>query len=261
MAFLGIQVIFTGYAVLSPDFADVISLLIERGLVETVVALALFMAVMRGTTLRDIRVILGSIKVHIALATLFLLLGVMAGIFLQEAFKGFAQNVFDELVREAEKIQSIPAHYQALVIFGNNSRVAALSGIVSGMLAPFFFLGVLIPPTVMGMNGFVLGFAPGLVGMNLSDFLIAITPHGIFEIPALILSAAVGLKFAVSVLQACIGYVFPSPGYTGRELFLNRIKPGWYSVRLFALIIPLLVLAALVEAYVTPQIMELFGVI
>lgn len=261
LAFLGVQIIFTSYTLFNADLDNVISLLIRRGAVETVVALALFVVIAKNTTWRDIKVILHSLRVYVVLASLFLLLGFVAGIFLQEAFRGFAQSVFEELAKEAEKIQSIPSHYQALVIFGNNSRVAALSGIVSGMLAPVFLFGVLVPPIIMGMNGFILGFAPGLLGMSWSDFIVAIAPHGIFEIPALILSAAVGLKFAVSVLQACIGYLFPPPGISGREVFLNRIRPGWYSVKLFAVIIPLLVVAALIEAYITPEIMELYGIV
>jgi stage II sporulation protein M len=261
LAFLGVQIIFTSYTLFNTDLNNVISLLIRRGAVETVVALALFVVIAKNTTWRDIKVILHSIRVYIVLASLFLLLGFVAGIFLQEAFRGFAQSVFEELAEEAEKIQSIPSHYQALVIFGNNSRVAALSGIVSGMLAPVFLFGVLVPPLIMGMNGFILGFAPGLTGMSWSDFIVAIAPHGIFEIPALILSAAVGLKFAVSVLLACVGYLFPPPGISGRDVFLNRIRPGWYSVKLFAVIIPLLVVAALIEAYITPEIMELYGIV
>ncbi|MBU7014303.1 MAG: stage II sporulation protein M [Theionarchaea archaeon] len=261
LAFLGIQIIFTSYTLFDTNFDHVISMLIRRGAIETVVALLLFVVVAKNTTLHDIKVILHSLRVYVVLASLFLLLGFVAGIFLQEAFKGLAQTIFEELAREAEKIQSIPSHYQVLVIFGNNSRVTALSGIVSGIIAPFFLVGVLVPPVVMGMNGFILGFAPGLVGMSWSDFMIAIAPHGIFEIPALVLSAAVGLKFAISVLQACIGYLFPPPGVKAMEAFLDRIRPGWYSLKLFALIIPLLVVAAFVEAYVTPQIMELFGIL
>jgi stage II sporulation protein M len=135
-------------------------------------------------------------------------------------------------------------------------RVAVISGIV----AFFPGLGALLPLSIMGLNGTVIGMAPAVFEMEYSMFLIAILPHGILEIPALILASAVGVKFSVCSLKAVIGYLFASGGGSRREVFLREIKPAWHAVKLFAVIIPMLAAAAIIEVFVSTWVMEVLGI-
>jgi stage II sporulation protein M len=112
----------------------------------------------------------------------------------------------------------------------------------------------------MGLNGTVIGMAPAVFEMEYSMFLIAILPHGILEIPALILASAVGVKFSVCSLKAVIGYLFASGGGSRREVFLREIKPAWHAVKLFAVIIPMLAAAAIIEVFVSTWVMEVLGI-
>ena len=101
------------------------------------------------------------------------------------------------------------------------------------LLAPFtvisFFMAVASQAGLPGWK-FVLGF---------------VLPHGIFEIPAILLSGALILP---------LGARFAAPN-TGGSIFedLVRSLADWAKIML-AVIIPLLLLASLVEALLTPQI-------
>lgn len=254
-AFIGIHMIFSVYSLLNDDYNMILSLLMKKGIFESILGILLMIVIARNTTFQDIKSVISDIKIHIVVVVTLLLLGIGTGILLQDAFSGIFQSIFDELSREAEKIQSLPVHQQALFIFGNNSRVAVLSGI----LAFIPVVGLFLPVFVMTMNGAVIGMAPGIFGITWWKFILAILPHGVLELPALVLASAVGLKFAIASVKAFMGYLFPPPALNGREVFLREIRPGWRSIKLFALIIPMLVVAAIIEVVVSPRIIALYG--
>lgn len=256
-ALAGIRIIFSFYSVIDDDLAYSLSLLVERGVLESVIALFLAVVIAWNTRLDHIKKALYSVRPQIVIASLFLVGGVIMGILLQGSFQGLFQSYFEELSQVADKIDSMPMYQQTVFIFGNNSGVAVLSGI----FAAFFpLVGALFPPFVMGLNGLIIGLAPGVYGLSWSHFLVAILPHGILEIPALVLASAVGLKLNISILKAGIGYLFPPQGMSRGETFLREIKPGWFSLKLFAVIIPMLVVAAIIEIYVSTQIVEVLGI-
>lgn len=253
-ALIGVHFIVTFYTIFSGSY-DILPLLVKKGTVESFIGILFFVVVMRNTTLKDIKRILRDLKPYIVVSCFFLVLGIVVGIFLQSIFHDFAKSIFEEMAEVAERLESVPPYGQTLFILGNNFRVAVLSGVIA--FIPL--LGILLPISIMGLNGAVIGFAPGILGMSGSDFAIAILPHGIFEIPALVLASAVGLRFAIASIKASIGFVFHPRGVSGKEVFLREIRPGWLSIKLFALIIPLLIIAALMEVTVTPRVMLLYG--
>ncbi len=256
-ALIGVRFIFSFYGIFQDDFASLLSILVKRGFLESVIALFLFAVIARKTTREDIRYLLKNTRVYIVIITLFLVGGFAVGVLLQSLLHGLLQGIFEDLAREGERILSIPTYQQSIFIFGNNSGVAVLSGI----FAPFFpVIGLLVPPFIMFFNGIVIGAAPGIIEMSWAHYFAAILPHGILELPALVLASAVGMRFGVSVLKACIGYVFPPLGLSGRDMFLREIRPGWQSLKLFAVVIPMLVVAAVIEAFVTPQVMRVLGI-
>jgi stage II sporulation protein M len=248
---VGVQVVFALYTFFNDDFVYFVSFLVRKGTFESLIGIMLFLVIVKNTTLEDIRSILRDIRPHIALSAGFLFIGIAVGVLLQDLFYGFSQTIFEELVEQGDMFGSIPPHYQTLFIFGNNSRVAVLSGILT--FIPF--IGLLLPFSIMFVNGFIIGLAPGIFDIAWPTFIMAILPHGIFEIPALILASAVGLKFAVSSLKAIIGFLSPPYGVAGRDIFYREIRPGWHAVKLFAVIIPLLILAAVVEVLVSQHLL------
>ena len=97
-------------------------------------------------------------------------------------------------------------------------------------------------------------FAGQMAFMGISPlvfFAAFILPHGIFEMPAAILEGAAILR-----LGACI--LAPPPGKTLGDGWLMALA-DWVKVSL-ALVVPLLVAAALMEAFVTPRVIQwVFG--
>jgi len=113
-------------------------------------------------------------------------------------------------------------------IFKNNIW-SAFSGMILGVL-----LGV-VPIISLVLNGYLLGFVSRFV-VNEVGYLALwrLLPHGIFEIPAILISLGLGIKLGMFVLH-------DKP----KEEFFRRFI---LSLKVFLFVIlPLLIIAALIE--------------
>ena len=128
-------------------------------------------------------------------------------------------------------------------IFWNNVRSLALAALLG--LFSFGSMALILLLAPMGIVGFMAGEVTGL-GMNPLTFLLAfIVPHGIFEIPAAVLATAFSLRLGASVIA-------PPPGVSVGENLLHAFAD---LVKIFVFVVlPLLLVAAWVEATITPQI-------
>ncbi len=132
-------------------------------------------------------------------------------------------------------------------IFNHNLRTLALSALL-GMFS-FGVLALILLIAPMGIIGFIaeqalrFGYSPFI-------FLLAyIAPHGIFEIPAAVLATAFALKLGASVIA-------PPEDVTAGENFLHALAD---LVKIFVfVVVPLLLLAAWVEANITPRVVISF---
>ncbi len=123
----------------------------------------------------------------------------------------------------------------AVKIFFNNTR-ASLIMLVSGTL-------LFVPLLILMVNGFFMGFVLKAFlnkGHSILAFILGILPHGIFELPAIFLSAALGIRIGLS-------YILPK---NNRIIEVsNSIKT---AARVYAmLVLPLLLLSAFIEAYIS----------
>ncbi|MEA2008645.1 MAG: stage II sporulation protein M, partial [Chloroflexota bacterium] len=83
-------------------------------------------------------------------------------------------------------------------------------------------------------------------GVDPWRFLLAfVLPHGILEIPAIIIAGAIILRLGVTL-------VTPVPGRTIREAWLQSFAE-WARILIFV-VIPLLFFAAILEIYITPHL-------
>ena len=137
----------------------------------------------------------------------------------------------------------------ALWIFLVNLRALAIATLLG--VFSFGVLGVILLMLPLGLVGYFAGQMT-LVGVSPALFLAAfILPHGIFEITAAILEGAAILRLGASLIA-------PPPGKTLGDGWLMALA-DWAKISL-ALVAPLLVVAALVEALVTPRVVvALFG--
>ena len=130
-----------------------------------------------------------------------------------------------------------------LAIFENNARSLLLGGVLS--LFSFGALGVVMLLAAVAPLGFIAPIV-GMAGLNPLLFVMAfIVPHGIVELPAALIATAAALRVGASLVHR-------NPRLTLGEGWLLAVVD---FVKLFVFVVlPLLVLAALTEAYVTPQI-------
>ena len=100
---------------------------------------------------------------------------------------------------------------------------------------------------IMSLNGIVIGAIMEIIHKDHSWTFIAaaLFPHGIFEIPAFILAGALGIMLAQSL---------NAEWYGGADTSAEAHK----LARIFLLyVLPLVVVAACVEAFITPVIIQL----
>jgi stage II sporulation protein M len=127
-----------------------------------------------------------------------------------------------------------------LKIFANNLQACILL-FLGG--ASFGVLTIII----MSLNGIVIGAIMEIVSKDHTALFVAaaILPHGIFEIPAFILSGALGILLAQSLI---------AEWYGGEDTAVDTRR----FARLFILcVLPLIALAAYVEAFITPVVIHL----
>lgn len=131
-------------------------------------------------------------------------------------------------------------------IFLNNLRAIAVV-VLGGILTVYFY-----PTFALAVNGAVMGvFLAAFELMNPADsvwatLLTGIVPHGIFEIPAIILAAVVGSRFGLATYRKIL-----------KKELLVPYRTEWKRLVMyfFVVLLPLLVAAAYIEAFVTPYIM------
>jgi uncharacterized membrane protein SpoIIM required for sporulation len=134
-------------------------------------------------------------------------------------------------------------HFSTTGIFFNNVRavsLAALLGVFSfGSLA---LILLMIPLALVGFftaQVSILGYSPWV-------FLTAfILPHGIIEMPAAIIGTAFALRIGAALVS-------PPAGLDVGQGFL-LVLADFFKVFLF-LVVPLLLIAAFIEANITPQV-------
>jgi stage II sporulation protein M len=164
----------------------------------------------------------------------------LTGLFVGTFMAGFLAPIpgkvelFGELIDAFEPFQTLPAWKMFFVILLNNSAKSfaiLLSGILFG----------LVPLIAVAVNGYILGvaylFASGEVGYLKAAK--TVLPHGVLEIPAVIISAASGLWLGVTFANRI----------RRRNLvgFGNQVK---HAIRMFFKIaFPLFILAALIETF------------
>ena len=150
----------------------------------------------------------------------------------------------EKRVREIPELENIREHISAPFLFMNNTRAVAiifLAGLVS-----FSVLGILIYMLNIGLIGGVFAMLE-LLGLQPAPlFLAGVAPHGVFELPALMIGSAAALYFGAAI-------VTPQTGKSMGEVLLELLA-DWARI-FIGLVVPLLVIAAVIEAYITPAIL------
>lgn len=140
-------------------------------------------------------------------------------------------EVFTELSR---KIIDLKQHELTILIFFNNGFKIAI----------LIFLGILLgiaPIIFLTANGFLLGVVAFMTQSESgwAIFLKAILPHGIFEIPVLIIAGAMGLELGKAFIKFLNG--------EGVLIAESKLAFSFFA----RILLPLLLFAAFVEVFIT----------
>ncbi|HEY3363158.1 MAG TPA: stage II sporulation protein M [Methanosarcina sp.] len=158
-----------------------------------------------------------------------------------EHFPSMADALRESFSSRFESLMTMSPFYIMFAIFLNNAFVSLLF-LVLGLA-----LGVL-PVLFIAFNGYIVGVIAYLVGQErgLLFILLGLLPHGILELPMVFLAASIGLRLGHQVFSALIG----RPAQIKREF-----KEG--VTFYFRWILPVLLVAAIIEAFITPRILSL----
>lgn len=206
----------------------------------------------------DLPVLLWSARLPIVVTSIVLLGGLVTGLVLATVWPlppalvsmaDFKAELFRERLAAGTPGWNLLPEFSAQAVFGHNLRALLLSALLS--VLSFGSLALILLMVPMGVIGFLVGQI-AMIGEDPLRFLLAfILPHGIVEIPAAILATAFALRLGAVLIA-------PPTGRSAGEAFL-QVTADFVKVFLF-LVAPLLLVSALLEVYLTPQIvLMLYG--
>ncbi len=148
---------------------------------------------------------------------------------------GEAQQIMKLIFEQFEGFRDQTAFDLMISLFLHNALICALMALLGIALGVITLLLVFDNGLMIGLIGTL---AVGRSGLPVT--LAALLPHGIIEIPAMMLSSAIGLYLGYCVLLSLFGRRME----VAREIF--------DSARMFVVwILPMLLIAAFIESYVT----------
>ena len=192
---------------------------------------------------KDLEYFYSSRKYFIAAVAVFTF-SFAAGILISIKNPDASEKLLEMLKDTYGGITALDPFERMLEIFKNNVStcfMALLGGLVVGI----------IPFVIVVINGVVLGILVELFLRKQGAFFViaAILPHGIIELPMVLISVGIGFRLGHAAYLAMIHQK------TMRELIYELKQGVFFYIKI---VVPLLLLAALIESYVTPLLIYLF---
>ena len=179
------------------------------------------------------------LRPYVMASIILFALGALGGGLAVILYPETAAHLQDLLKQFAKVFQGMPKLKLAAAIFLNNSLKTLLAILLGPLLglAPLIFLIV---------NGAILGavIPVAVESRGLWISIMTIVPHGILELPAIFIGTSIGLKLGLHPFRRLAG--------RADRTLLSELGHG---LRLFfSVILPLLLVAAAIEVFVTPLI-------
>ncbi|HPA49837.1 MAG TPA: stage II sporulation protein M [Methanofastidiosum sp.] len=173
----------------------------------------------------------------------------ISGVFIFQVLLDNNPEIIDSFVDQFKEmfgpISELSPFQLFLTIFYVNTRTSFLIMMLGALLGIFPFIS-------LWLNGTILGILFGKYiaeGGNYLGFMMGILPHGIIEIPAIIIAASQGFRLGKEVVS-------PPIGLNRSEAIKLNITKG---IKLFVLILPLLLIAAVIEVYISTYLFSTYG--
>ncbi|MFH1722890.1 MAG: stage II sporulation protein M [Candidatus Altiarchaeota archaeon] len=154
--------------------------------------------------------------------------------FFEKYFEDFLLTAFEGIFIEGSSFETFTN------IFLRNVTATFIT-----LLTGFFIVG---PAAIVSLNGFLVGAVTRYSltkGLELSIVFAGIIPHGIFELPAFFINAALAGRIGYSIIK-------PLKGRGRLESFKVTLL---LCIRVyFFIVVPLLLIAAMIETYITSKL-------
>lgn len=183
-----------------------------------------------------------SLRKYVLIVTDIFILSLIVGLLVSVKNPALSENYLETFKESFGWIKTLNPLAIMLLIFLNNalkSMLALVLGVGLGIIPILFVAG----------NGIILGMLADTISRHLGMTFVAaaLLPHGIIEVPAILISAGIGLRLGHKMY----------PSLTGMKTDIKkelREGMGFYM----RVIVPLLFVAAMIETFVTPLIASLF---
>ena len=191
--------------------------------------------------LKEAKQYLYGLKKYIAFSSYIFIVSVFGGYLIAQNYPAETQLLIEEISSMFLTEKEVTSWQIFLFIFENNVSklfVLLLLGAFAG----------LIPLLSVFANGLLLGIFAQVVSEEISwtFFFLGILPHGIIEIPVLIISSAIGVR---------IGKVAIWRLFSKKESLLIEL---FKALKFFILVlVPLIFIAALIESFLTSALLEM----
>jgi stage II sporulation protein M len=178
-----------------------------------------------------------SYKRWILIAICLFVIGMVVGFIAPSSLASLAAEDIAALEELAGFLATLPPFAVLIIIFIKNVSALVISFIFSPILCLF-------PIMALVVNGWLLAFVSAAVVQerSLGFVLAALLPHGVFELPAIIIGEAAALSFGAMAIVALFS--------KGRR---NQLLPNLkQNLRYLGIACALLLPAAIIETYITP---------
>jgi stage II sporulation protein M len=181
---------------------------------------------------------LKSSRKYILIMTGIFIISVIAGLVVSLKDLGLSENYLNMLKESFGWIKDLSPIGIMLVIFLNN----ALKSLLAIVLGAGFGI---IPVIFVGGNGLLLGLVANQVSSEKGAlFVLAATlPHGIIEIPMILISSGLGLRLGHLMYSSIMG--------KKTDMRSELMQCLWIYLRI---VVPLLFVSAVIETFVTPLV-------
>jgi stage II sporulation protein M len=181
-----------------------------------------------------------SYKLWLLIAAALFCAGLVAGLAVPVDSAGTTIEGITEFEEMAEFLSSFPQAAVFIFIFLKN--VTAI--LISFILSPVFCI---VPVLALLLNGSIIGLLSTLViqEKSLGYLLAGLLPHGVLEIPALLMGETVALSSGLAVILALFSK-------ERRKLVLPNLR---HNLKYLLISLGLFLPAAIIETYITPLLL------
>lgn len=194
--------------------------------------------ILKGLKFFNLKEYLFSLQFFILFSIIIFVFGIILGGYFAKIFKVESEEYLDVLRKNLEFFSGLNKPAQFFLILLNNSLVAfftILLGLFFGFVPFFILIG----------NGELFGMLYFFLKGNPTLFLKSLLPHGIIELPVIIISTSIGLKLG----KLAFSKLLRKKPEIKKELSI--------SIEFFLKVIfPLLILASFFEVFITPLFLK-----